>query len=82
MGYFETSSMSPRKRLYFRVDKFKRISLSPCGIIFSLIMFLGNFIHQQAIEKNNKQKIINSKHQNTIDVQDYQAYVAYKINCK
>jgi len=41
---------------------------------------LSNFIHQRVIEK--KQKIIYNKHQNTIDMQDYQVHAAYKINCK
>ena len=47
---------------------------------------VSNFIHQRVIErereKTNKPKTIYNKHQNTIDVQDYQAYVAYKINGK
>jgi len=30
----------------------------------------------------NKQKTVYNKHQNAIDMQDYQAYVAYKINRK
>ena len=33
---------------------------------------MSNFIHQRVIEKN-KQKTIYNKHQNTIDMQDYQA---------
>jgi len=34
---------------------------------------LSNIIHQRVIEKENKQKTIYSKHQNTTDMQDYQA---------
>jgi len=46
------------------------------------IIALSKFIHQRVIEKKNKRKIIYNKHQNTIDMQDYQACVAYQINCK
>ena len=36
------------------------------------VHFLSNFIHQRVTEKN-KQKTIYNKHQNTSDMQDYQA---------
>ena len=36
-------------------------------------------VHHRLIDKKQT-KIIYNKHQNTIDMQDYQAYVAYKIN--
>jgi len=39
---------------------------------------MSNFIHQRVIEKKTNTKIIYNKHQNTIDMQDYQAYVAEK----
>jgi len=42
----------------------------------------SNFIHQRMIEKKKQTEIIYNKHQNRIDMQDYQAYVAYKINSK
>ena len=42
---------------------------------------LSNFIHQRVTEKN-EQKILYNKLQNTIDMQHYQAYVPYKVNCK
>jgi len=33
----------------------------------------SNIIHQRVIDKINKQKTVYNKHQDTIDVQDYQA---------
>jgi len=36
-------------------------------------MPLSNFIHQRVIEKKNQQKTAYNEHQNTIDMQDYQA---------
>jgi len=50
-------------------------------LAYSYHHFEQLFIHQRVIEKKQT-KIIYNKHQNTIDMQDYQAYVAYKINCK
>ena len=36
----KTSIMSPRQCLHFRVVRFKRINLSPCGLFFSLLICL------------------------------------------
>ena len=47
------------------------------------VILWSNFIHQRVMErKKNKQKTVYNKHQNIIDMQDYEAYVANKIKCK
>jgi len=41
--------------------------------VFVYVYVLSNFIHQRVIEKNKQTKTVYNKHQNTIDMQDYQA---------
>jgi len=41
-------------------------------------VILSNFIHQLVIERKENKKPIYNKHQNTVDMQDYQAEYFYE----
>ena len=43
------------------------------SLFYVYVYVLSNFIHQRVIEKNKQTKTVYNKHQNTIDMQDYQA---------
>jgi len=49
------------------------VSGQHCAILLVFATVLSNFVHQQVTAKKTNKQTIYTKHQNTVDVLDYQA---------